>query len=129
MKVWHVAIFAVVTFCWIWLLPLMCAFALLSVPLALVALPLSMCISVLLQWHCHDRIIARSWLRRALSAIPWHQWFPCNTLEAVSRYESHIAVHPHGVLCCGAVVGIHMLPRSRTDFCVAPVLFYVPFFG
>jgi hypothetical protein len=62
------------------------------------------------------------------ATVPWHTWFPCNVLE-IPKEPCIITVHPHGVLCCAAVVGIHLVEGSETVFCVAPVLFYVPILG
>ena len=72
--------------------------------------------------------MSSSWLRRMISKIPWLQWFPCNILD-VPTTPSILSVHPHGVLCCGAIAGIHLVPESQTLFCVAPILFYVPVLG
>lgn len=127
MKLVHVLLLALLTFCWIWLLPLMMLGFFLSVPAIVVSLPICFTISMTLQWWQHGRIIVAHPIRRILSQIPWHEWFPCNTLHI--QKTSVVAVHPHGVLCCGALAGIHFVPNSNTVFCVAPLLFYIPVLG
>lgn len=118
---------AVLTFCWIWLLPLMCVGFFFSIPAIVVSLPVCIGISVTLQWWQHNKIYVAHPIRRTLSVIPWHQWFPCNRIT-ISK-TSVIAVHPHGLLSCGALAGIHFVPASTTVFCVAPLLFYIPVLG
>ena len=75
----------------------------------------------------HGKIIPKSNLRKIFSSIPWHEWFPCNIVHI--KDTSVVAVHPHGLLCCGALAGIHFVPDSTTVFAVAPILFYVPIIG
>jgi len=127
MKLAHVLLLAVLTFCWIWLLPLMILGFVFSVPAIVVSLPVCVVISITLQWWQHGKIMATHPIRKLLSEIPWHEWFPCNTLSI--NKTSVVAVHPHGLLCCGALVGIHFVPGSQTVFCVAPLLFYIPVLG
>lgn len=127
MKLFHILFWLSMTFLWIWSLPLLVIGFLLSIPAAIVALPLCVLISITLQYYSHNTIMVDNVLRQWISTIPWHQWFPCNTLTITD--PSVIAVHPHGVLCCGALAGIHLIPNALTVFCVAPVLFYVPIFG
>lgn len=127
MKVVHILLLAVLTFCWIWLLPLMCIGFFFSIPAIVVSLPMCIVTSVILQWWQHRKIYVSHPIRRFMSTIPWHQWFPCNCLEIPET--SVVAVHPHGLLCCGALAGIHFVPGSRTVFCVAPLLFYIPILG
>jgi hypothetical protein len=127
MKVAHVLLMAVLTFCWIWLLPLMCIGFFFSIPAIVISLPVCIVISVTLQWWQHGQIYASHPVRHFMSMIPWHQWFPCNIIEI--HETSVVAVHPHGLLCCGALTGIHFVPGSKTVFCVAPLLFYIPILG
>jgi hypothetical protein len=127
MKVVHILLLAVLTFCWIWLLPLMCIGFFFSVPVVVVSLPICIVISLTLQWWQHGQIYVDHPIRNAMSTIPWYQWFPCNQLDVPET--SVVAVHPHGLLCCGALVGIHFVPGSKTVFCVAPLLFYIPVLG
>jgi len=128
MRWYHVIVLAAVTFCWIWALPLLFVGALFSVPACVAALPACFLISIMCQWRLHDQRVTSSWLRQMAAVVPWHAWFPCNVLE-IPKEPCIIAVHPHGVLCCAAVVGIHLVQGSQTVFCVAPALFYVPVFG
>lgn len=127
MKLVHVVLMATLTFCWIWLLPLMLLAFVCSVPAVVVALPVCFVVSVTLQYWQHGHILVEHVIRRLISQIPWHEWFPCNTLNVPQT--SVVAVHPHGVLCCGALAGIHFVPGSKTVFCVAPLLFYIPVLG
>jgi len=117
----------VLTFLWIWMLPLFVMGFLLSVPAFVVGLPLCLSVSVTLQYWQHGQIITQHPLRRIISHIPWHEWFPCNTITIEKTCV--VAVHPHGLLCCGALAGIHFVPGSTTVFCIAPLLFYVPILG
>ena len=96
-------------------------------PFALVLLPTCIVISFTLQYMHHGKIFAKSRLRNAVSSIPWNEWFPCNTIRV--KQACVVAVHPHGVICCGALAGIHFVPGSQTVFAVAPLLFYVPILG
>lgn len=127
MKAEHVIAMAVLTFLWIWMLPLMILGFFLSVPVIVVCLPICLSISITLQFYHHGKIITNHPLRRIVSHIPWHEWFPCNTINIEETCV--VAVHPHGVLCCGALAGIHFVPGSSTVFCVAPLLFYIPILG
>lgn len=128
MRWYHILLMGVLTFCWIWALPLLLVGFFFSIPACLAILPACILISIGFQWKCHGRLMSSSWLRRMISKIPWHQWFPCNVLD-VPTTPSILSVHPHGVLCCGAIAGIHLVPESQTLFCVAPILFYVPVLG
>ena len=127
MKCAHIVLLGMITFCWVWLLPLMLLGFVLSVPVVVVSLPVCLVLSVTLQWWHHGRVIVSHPVRRLLAHIPWHEWFPCNTLRMEDT--SVVAVHPHGLLCCGALAGIHFVPGSQTVFCVAPLLFYIPVLG
>lgn len=98
-----------------------------AIPSALILLPLCLFLSLILQWYYHGVIITNSWIRRQLNTMSLHKWFPCNQIK-IPR-GSVIAIHPHGILCCGALVGVHFVPGSETVFCVAPILFYVPVVG
>lgn len=127
MKWTTVLIMALITFCWIWLLPFMLLGFFLSIPVFVLTLPICILISLTLQWFWHDKIIVDHFLRQSLSQMKWSTWFPCNTIQI--KETSIIACHPHGLLCCGALAGIHLVPGATTVFCVAPILFYVPVLG
>ncbi len=127
MRVWHVILFFILTFFWIWSLPILIASIFIYIPFAIIALPLCIAVTLTLQFFHHDKIIASHFVRAWISAIPWHEWFPCNQL--CFEDQCIIAVHPHGLLCCGAIAGIHLVPKSKTVLCVAPILFYVPIIG
>jgi hypothetical protein len=127
MKKRHIILMAFIIFCWIWSLPLLLIAFVFAIPSAMVLLPLSIALSCTLQYYYHDVVIPNGQLRRIMNRIPWSQWFPCNQINIPET--SIIAVHPHGLLCCGALAGIHFIPGSDTVFCVAPILFYVPVIG
>lgn len=127
MRAWHVIFMFALTFFWIWSLPILIAGFILCIPMAIMMLPICLAISLILQYYHHDAILAQHPIRRWISHIPWHEWFPCNQLHF--KEQCIVAVHPHGVLCCGAIAGIHFVPGSSTVFCVAPILFYVPVIG
>jgi hypothetical protein len=127
MRLQHIVMMCVLTFFWIWSLPLLCIACVFAFPTALVLLAASLALSLGMQMYYHEQILARHPIRRWISKIPWHQWFPCNRLKFDG--PAVIGVHPHGLLCCGAVVGIHLVPESNTILCVAPILFYVPVIG
>jgi 1-acyl-sn-glycerol-3-phosphate acyltransferase len=40
-----------------------------------------------------------------------------------------ITSHPHGILCLGPLLTIHLKPGSTTYFAVTPLLFKIPIFG
>lgn len=98
-----------------------------AMPFALVGMPICLAITLFLQYNYHDKIVVNHPIRKWMSNIPWYEWFPCNQLQF--KDQCIVAVHPHGILCCGAVAGIHLVPGSTTVFCVAPILFYVPVIG
>ena len=120
-----ICVVMVVIFIWIWSLPLLILSSLLLTPVALVLLPISFVISMWVQRRCP--VTTTSSLRRFVSSMQLHQWFPCNTVPIPRQVV--VAVHPHGLLCCGALVGIHFVPGSTTLICVAPSLFYIPVLG
>ena len=117
----------ILVFFWLFSLPLLLIATCFALPLAYVGCILSLLVSLLLQWYHRGHILVRHPVRRWLSRIPWHEWFPCNTLAFDG--PAVVGVHPHGLLCCGAVAGIHLVPGSQTVLAVAPVLFYVPVIG
>jgi len=123
----HIVLMCILIFFWLWSLPLLLVMTIFMAPAAWCVLALSTSLSIYLQWRHHGRIFVRHPIRQWLSRIPWHEWFPCNVLRFDKK--SVVAVHPHGLLCCGAVAGIHLVPESETVLCVAPVLFYVPVIG
>ena len=127
MQAGHLFLFVTLTFFWIWSFPLLLVAALFAMPAALIVLPTCLAISLACQMADRDRIYANSRLRQWLSRIPWYEWFPCQPLRF--QEQSIIAVHPHGVLCCGAVCGIHLIPDANTVLCIASVVFYVPVIG
>ena len=120
-----ICVVMVVLFIWIWSLPVLILSALLLTPMALVLLPISFLISVFVKHRCP--VTTTSSLRRFVSSMQLHRWFPCNTVQ-IPR-QAMVAVHPHGLLCCGALVGLHFVPGSTTLICVAPSLFYIPILG
>jgi len=126
MRILHVLLLAILTFCWIWSLPLLILGVLFAIPAAIVIFPVCICISSYMQYKYQGMCISNHWLRRVVSSIPWNEWFPCNTL---AFKDGIIAVHPHGLLCCGTLAGIHFVPQSKTCMCIAPIVFYVPVIG
>ncbi len=126
MKLKNVFLIGIITFIWIWSLPLLLLGSLFMFPVAIGATVLSITIGVSIQLTERSKIQPEHWIRKIMSDIPWHEWFPCNQL----RFENGlVAVHPHGVLCCGALAGIHFVPGSKTCMCIAPIVFYVPIIG
>ena len=126
MKNWTSIFFVgTVVFVWIWSLPLLLIGAIMMFPFALFVLPISCLISLLVQQHC--QVVTESFLRSFVNSLGLANWFPCNTISVTK--QTVISVHPHGLLCCGALAGIHFVPGSTTIMCVAPVLFYIPVVG
>ena len=126
MKYVHIMAMAIITFCWIWSLPLLIIGALFAMPFVAAIFITCILISCYLQYVNDNKIIINHWLRTLMCTIPWAEWFPCNTLKF---NHGVIAVHPHGVLCCGALAGIHFVPGSTTCLCIAPIVFYIPIIG
>ena len=120
-----ILIVGMLVFIWIWSLPLLLIGAILLFPLALFFLPISFGISFWVQKHC--TVVTNSCLRSFVNSLGIAAWFPCNTIHI--RRQAVISVHPHGLLCCGALAGIHFVPGSTTIMCVAPALFYIPVIG
>lgn len=127
MRCWHACFMFALTFFWIWSLPMLMIGVFFAIPVALVALPFCLAVTLVVQIQSNNKIIVDHWFRKWMSRIPWHEWFPCNRLKFDD--QCIVTVHPHGILCCGAVVGIHLVPDSETLLCVAPILFYVPVIG
>ena len=128
MRLRHVVLMACVLFCWIWALPLLCLGLILATPFCLTLAIVCILVSCYLQWRDETVVCGNHWLRKRVARIPWHEWFPCNTIPIPNKPHV-VCVHPHGVLCCGALAGIHFVPGNRTIFCVAPALFFIPVFG
>ena len=126
MKALHICFMVVITFLWIWTLPLLIVASICMMPMAAVIGSSCLLITCAVQYSNDGHIIVDHWLRNLLSSIPWHEWFPCNQL---SFDKGIVAVHPHGVLCCGALAGVHFVPKSKTCMCIAPIVFYVPVIG
>ena len=118
-------IVATLVFVWIWALPLLLVCAVLMFPFAIVFVPISFAISALVRVNC--AVTNRSALRTIVNSWGLASWFPCNTVSVTE--QTVISVHPHGLLCCGALAGIHFVPGSTTIMCVAPALFYIPVLG
>lgn len=127
MRCWHACFMFALTFFWIWSLPILLIGVFFAVPFAIAALPICLAVTLALQVHSNGQILVAHWFRTWISRIPWHEWFPCNRLHF--EEQCIVTVHPHGILCCGAVVGVHLVPGSNTVLCVAPILFYVPVIG
>ena len=125
MKNKHVVIIGIIVFIWIWSLPLIIVFSFLMSGVLVFLLPLSIFISLLIQKHCS--VVTNSPLRSFISTMEISTWFPCNTVQLTK--QTVVAVHPHGLLCCGALAGIHFVHGSTTILCVAPILFYIPILG
>jgi len=112
-------------FIWIWSLPLLILCTLFLMPLAICFLPISIFISIYIKNYYP--VTTQSRLRTLVSSLQLNEWFPCNIIKI--RQQMLISVHPHGLLCCGALAGIHFTPGSTTILCVAPSLFYIPILG
>ena len=121
----HVLLLSLLSFCWVFALPLCFVGCLFMVPFFLCFVPFSLALTLTLQWWYHDRIMVDTYLRRLLFSIPWHEWFYCEK-ATLPPTPSILAVYPHGLLCCGAIAALH---QKHTVICVAPILFYVPIFG
>jgi len=126
MKAVHVFVMACLIFCWIWSLPLLIIGSICMMPAAIVIFFICMVISCYLQYVNDGKIIYNHWARKMVSSIPWSEWFPCNTL---SFKKGIVTTHPHGILCCGTLAGIHFVPKSNTCMCIAPIVFYIPIIG
>jgi hypothetical protein len=112
-------------FLWIWSLPLLLLCTFFLMPVAVCFLPISLTISLFI--NSYYPVTTRSRFRTLVSSLHLHKWFPCNIVPIGPQMV--IAVHPHGLLCCGALAGIHFAPGSTTVLCVAPSLFYIPILG
>jgi len=126
MRVLHIVLFALITFCWIWALPLLLLGSFLLAGPCCLGTCFCFFLTFYLQLRDDGLIIPNHWLRRFISSIPWNDWFPCNQLTFKSGV---VSVHPHGILCCGTLAGIHFVPGSTTCLCIAPVVFYIPVIG
>lgn len=115
-----------ITFIWIWSVPLLLIGSFFMFPAAVASSLIFFTLGIYLQYSDRSKIQPEHWIRKIMSEIPWYEWFPCNQLHFD---DGMIAVHPHGVLCCGALAGIHFVPGSKTCMCIAPIVFYVPIIG
>ena len=126
MKSVHILLFGLITGIWIWSLPILIVAAFFMMPMALCTLAVLCIIGSYLHYTSDGEPMPNHWIRRQVSKIPWYEWFPCNQLKFDSGI---IAVHPHGILCCGTLAGIHFVDGSKTCMCIAPIVFYVPVIG
>jgi hypothetical protein len=124
MKLVHLLIVFLTIFVWIFSLPLMAVMTFFFFPVLLPFSFLSVLFSVYII-NLEPR--THSFLRDFLASFQLYNWFPCNTMEIDT--QSIVSVHPHGLLSCGALAGIHFVKGSETIFCVAPILYFVPFLG
>ena len=117
----------IILFIWIFFLPIFVAGFIMAIPFFLVALPISLCITVAI-FVSFDHI-KESNLRECISSAPFHKWFGKIDLKLDLTEHHLICCHPHGVICTMAIFGIHFQPKSKTLIAVTPVLFAVPVAG
>jgi len=120
-------IFTAVIFAWLFFMPLCCLALVCGAFWMLCLLPFSFALS--------RKLVRKppvpknnSLLRKLLSSIAWRDWFSA-TPVAASFGRSIVCVHPHGLLSLGTLALLHFVPGSNTVMAVAPILFYIPFFG
>jgi len=126
MKIQHILLLGLLTGIWIWSLPILMIATFFMMPFAGITLAMFFIIGVYIQYKSDENIMPEHWIRKYISLIPWYEWFPCNTLRVE---KGIIACHPHGLLCCGPLAGIHFVKDSKTCMCIAPIVFYVPIIG
>lgn len=126
MRSYQIIILIILSGIWIWSLPILMVAAFFMIPMACLSIVVLFILGTYFQYTSDGNPMVDHWLRRFISKIPWHEWFPCNQLKIDSGI---IAAHPHGILCCGTLAGIHFVPGSRTCMCIAPIVFYVPIIG
>jgi hypothetical protein len=124
MQFFHLLIVFITIFIWIFSLPIMVILSFFFLPFIL---PFSVLSFLLSLYIINLKPCSQSLLRDLLTGFHLDYWFPCNRIT-VAR-TTVIAVHPHGLLACGALAGIHFVSGSETLFCVAPVLYFVPLLG
>lgn len=126
MKTFHIILFTILTGIWIWSLPILLVASFFMMPFAMMTTFILFLFGSYIQYTYDGAPLPDHWIRKYMNSIPWNEWFPCNQLHFDSGI---IACHPHGLLCCGALAGIHFVPKSKTCMCIAPVVFYVPVIG
>lgn len=124
MKLNHLIIVCITIFIWIFSLPLLLLLSFFFSPVLFPLLILSFILSI---YIINLKPRPQSLLRDFICTFQLSYWFPCNRITV--QQTTVIAVHPHGLLSCGALAGIHFVPGSQTIFCVAPILYFVPLLG
>ena len=111
MFIWIIAIFI-----WMYIIPFLIIGLFLFFPIFVFVMPVFFVFGIL-QYYFN---------REYLSSIDYSWWFG----QAPAIYlkkKSLICFHPHGILCTGAVVCIHL--KNDTKFAVAPILLNLPIVG
>ena len=70
----------------------------------------------------------RSWIRTALSMIPFENHFESWTIEMQKPLQGLVVVFPHGIFCLGALL-LHLRYHKTSYIAVASCIFYIPVIG
>ena len=70
----------------------------------------------------------RSWIRTALSMIPFENHFDSWTIEMQQPLQGLVVVFPHGIFCLGALL-LHLRYHKTSYIAVASCIFYIPVIG
>jgi hypothetical protein len=124
MKRHHLLIVFITIFVWIFSLPLLAVMTFLFAPILLPFAIVSFLLSI---YVINLEPCTHSFLRDFITGFQLFNWFPCNTIQL--KQQRVVSVHPHGLLSCGALAGVHFVKGSETIFCVAPILYFVPLLG
>ena len=124
MKILHLLIVFITIFVWIFSLPLLAVMTFFFAPILVPFTIVSFIFSV---YTINLEPCTHSFLRDFLASFQLHNWFPCNTIQF--KQQRVVSIHPHGLLSCGALAGVHFVKGSETIFCVAPILYFVPLLG
>lgn len=121
---WSIAIFL-----WVYLLPILFIGTIMCIPFFVVVTPLLLAIHASVMFLLKDELISEGTIRKIVNNIPYELWFGLIDEMDTLPTPHLICFHPHGVLCTGILVAVHLRPESDTVFAVSKFLFTVPLIG
>lgn len=127
MKIKNVISMIIISWLWIFTLPIIILSSFIWLPIGFIILTCSFIISFGFQLYWNNIIVHKSFIRTFITNLKIYKWFYTKPIKVPNKHL--ILVHPHGILCCGVLSMIHFVKKSTTVLAVAPVLFYIPIFG
>ena len=128
MKLKNILFMFIITWLWIFTLPILIITSIIWIPIGFFVLFLSFIISFVMQLYMENTIVHKSMIRHFITKLKIHKWFYTKPVQ-IPKKPHLILAHPHGILCCGVISMLHFVKKSNTILAVAPILFYIPIFG